>query len=591
MDPYEHRRSRPLHKYRHGWRHLQQHRTGVRHGHRRHEQHTTPDPQRTPTDSLRHARRVLRRSQPGELARQALVGTLLALAIAFVVFSVWGLLTVLEARNDLRGAQSEATALAHDRTQLFTSVGRARAAEQIAAMHRGASDAASLVDGSIPLEALGWIPFVGQQVHGVTSLVNDFNTTSVQAGSLLASLRTVVGASHGTSISLPALKALDDKVRQSVAVLTPLNRGSGLLIGPLASARDTFDTEISEVTGLLTTGGHLLDYAQPFLGSQGPRTYFVAGENNAEMRDQGAVLSWAILSANDGTFTMTKSHSVGTISLRHPAPVALPPGTLAAFGQLQPTRIWQSVNATADFPLSAQIMAAMYHQRTHKSVDGVIGVDPITLQHMLEATGRVYVKGIPGAVKSSNVIYVLMHGLYLLYPHAYQIGTRHDEVAAVASAAVRKMKRHPHLVDLAYLVDQLAKAVKGRHLLVWSKFPVLENAVDQVRRERLARRPGHERDPPHDPVGGRGQARLVRPHRGDLRRHRRPHRATALIKATVVVANTAPKDCTPALRLRPEHQLDGGGPVRRPARPLAAGRHRGGAAASPSRDSCSSARR
>ncbi len=61
---------------------------------------------------------------------------------------------MLSARNDLRGAQSEATALAVDRSQLFTATGRARAADQIRGMQRGASAAVSLVDNSIPLQAL-----------------------------------------------------------------------------------------------------------------------------------------------------------------------------------------------------------------------------------------------------------------------------------------------------------------------------------------------------------------------------------------------------------------------------------------------------
>ncbi len=121
-------------------------------------------------------------------------------------------------------------------------------------------------------------------------------------------------------------------------MLAPLNRGSGLLIGPLADARNTFDGEIAKITGLLTTGGHLLDYAGPFLGADGPRTYLLAGENNAEMRDQGAVLSWALLTANDGTFSMTHAQSVGTLSIRHPADVTLPAGTVSAFGLLQPTQ-------------------------------------------------------------------------------------------------------------------------------------------------------------------------------------------------------------------------------------------------------------
>jgi len=542
MDPYKHRRSRLGHQYRKGWTHYRQHRTGIKHGHRRTSQHTKLDPQRTPVDTVRHAKRVLRGGRPAELARQIALGTLLALGIAFLVLAVWGFITVWQARDELRGAQSEATALAHDRTQLFTAGGRARAASQIGAMHRGASSAASLVDGSIPLKALSWIPFVGQQVHGVTSLVNDFNTTSTQAGTLLASLRQLISASHGTTISLNALNQLNQRVHTSVVALRPLNRGSGLLIGPLATARDNFDKEITQVTALLSTGGHLLDYALPFLGADGPRTYFVAGENNAEMRDQGAVLSWAVLTANHGYFHMTKSHSVGTIRIRHPAPVRLPPGTLAAFAQLEPTQVWQSVNATADFPLSAQVMAAMYHQRTHRAVDGVIGIDPISLQHILEATGGVFVSGVPAQVTSHNVLYVLMHGLYLLYPKGYEQGRRHDEVAAVASAAVAKMKHHPY--DLAYLVDQLAKAVRGRHLLVWSRFHVSEAAVTSfgASGSLVANGPSAV----HLAIESAVAAKLDwYVHTAVIYNVSVDAHGTALIKTTVVVDNTAPKGCKP----------------------------------------------
>ena len=39
----------------------------------------------------------------------------------------------------------------------------------------------------------------------------------------------------------------------------------------------------------------MLSYVLPFLGADGPRTYLIAGENNAEMRDQGAVLSLALM--------------------------------------------------------------------------------------------------------------------------------------------------------------------------------------------------------------------------------------------------------------------------------------------------------
>ena len=550
MEPYEHRRSRFLHRYRYGWSHYTQHRDGIKHGHRRRSRHHAAPPTASPRETLHKGRRFLRGRWPAEIGTQIALGTAIALGIVFVVCTVWGVLTILTARHDLTGAQSEAAALAQDRNQLFTAKGRHIAAGRIAAMQRGADRAAALVDNSIPLKVLSWIPFVGQQVNGVTSLVNDFDTTSTQAGALLSSVNGLVASSHGTTISLGALSILDARVHQAVIALRPLDRGSGLLVGPLASARDTFDREIVKVTSLLGTGQHLLDYAGPFLGTNGPRRYLIAGENNAEMRDQGAVLSWAILTAQNGTFTMSSAASVGKLAIRHAAPVALPPGTAVAFGALQPTRVWQSTNATASFPLSGQIMAAMYHQRTGRTVDGVIGVDVPALQHLLQATGTVRVKNIPLPVSAKNAAYVLLNGLYKLYPAGWEQGLRHDEIAAVAKAAVDKMKRHPY--DIAYLVDQLAKATRGRHLLVWSRYPVLERAVTQFGGSGSLVDQGTSAI--HLSIQSAVAAKLDwYIHTAVTYRIAVDQNGAVTITTTVVVANTAPVGCRPHYVCGPDH--------------------------------------
>jgi len=550
MEPYEHRRQRPLHRYRYGWGHYVQHRDGERHGHRRRAHRHSTKPQATPADAIRRSRRFLRGRWPAEIGKQVGIGLALALGIAFAVCAVLGVLTILQARHDLRGAQSEATAIATDRNQLFTAAGRARAATRIEAMQKGADSAAQLVDSSLPLRVLSWIPLVGQQVTGVVQLVDDFDVTSHQAGTLLASVNTLVAVSHGTSVSLPALDILDLRVHQAVIALRPLNRGSGLLIGPIASARDSFDKQIVKVDSLLATGQHLLDYVGPFLGTQGPRTYLIAGENNAEMRDQGAVLSWAVLTADNGTFSVSKAQSVGKLAIRRPAPYPLPPGTASAFGALQPTRVWQSVNATGSFPLSGAVMAAMYHQRTGKSVDGVIGVDVVTLRHLLEVTGPVFVPGIPAAVRAHNVEYVLLHGLYLLYPAGWEQGLRHDEVAAVAKAAVDHMKAHHY--DLAYLVDQLAKSTRGRHLLVWSRFSRLESAVFGFGASGSLVDGGTSAI--HLAIQSAVAAKLDwYIHTAVTYRVLVDQNGTATISAKIVVANTAPPNGRPHYVFGPDH--------------------------------------
>ena len=184
----------------------------------------------------------------------------------------------------------------------------------------------------------------------------------------------------------------------------------------------------------------------------------------------------------------------------------------------------------------------------------MIAVDPIMLQHILDATGRVHVGGHPRerAVKADNVVYVLMHGLYLLYPHDYQIDRRHDEVAAVASAAVRKMKRHPHLVDLAFLVDQLAKAAKGRHLLVWSRFPKLESAVERFGGSGSLVAQGTNTI--HLAIESAVAAKLDwYVHTAAIYDVTVDEFGNAFLKVTIGVANTAPKGCKPHYVCGPDH--------------------------------------
>jgi len=123
-------------------------------------------------------------------------------------------------------------------------------------------------------------------------------------------------------------------------------------------------------------------------------------------------------------------------------------------------------------------------------------------------------------------------------------------VAAVASAAVRKMKHH-HF-DLAYLVDQLAKAVRGRHLLVWSSFPSLEAAITRFGASGSLTALGPSEI--HLAVESAVAAKLDWYIRTSVSYAISvDQNGAATIQATIVVKNTAPKDCTPHYVCGPDH--------------------------------------
>ena len=457
MPRFEHKKSRRLHVYRHGWAHYKQHRDGIKHAHRRKKR-------RRPTGAPTH-----------HLRNGLLIGAAAALVLlAFLAAAAYR--TLLNARTDLLRAENAATIIGHSTKDLTSQRGRQILAANLSLMKGEASQANRAVQDSLSLKVLSIVPLVGDQVDGVTSLVGDLHTASSQADGLLRQVNLTAKDSRPTAISMPDLTALSSEVDQAVAALRPLDRPSSGLWGPVASARATFNKDISTLTGLLSNGGRALHYALPFLGASGSRSYFLAAENNSEMRDQGAVLSWALLNATNGSYDVSGASSVGKLALSAPAPFPLPPGTQLVFGPLQPTQVWQSTNATADFPLSGADMATMYSTaRPGSHVDGVIGIDVIAVRDLLKLTGPVKVDSIPKPVTASNLVPLVLHELYLSYPAGDQQRVRQDDLASIAQAVVDKLK-HSH-VDVGALIKTLANATQQRHLLLWDSNPSYESTV------------------------------------------------------------------------------------------------------------------
>lgn len=466
---YHHRRNRPLHLFRYGWHHFTQHRDGIRHRHSRHRESSVPTYR--PRLSRLPRRVVLR-----ELRWQVLRGLGLAIGVVLLWAGAMGAWDIWKAKGDLTHAQNSATKLIDARADLVSKYGRQLALLTLSDMHQSAFEADKRLSGSAALKVLSWIPVVNTQVNGLVKGANDVDVVSAEGEKLVRAASACADASHGNYVDLPTLKLLADQVNLSRDALSGRVRSASGLIGPIHRARVALNEQLTLLNGLLGDGSHALTFAQTFLGANGPKTYFVAGLNNSEMRDQGAVLSWALLHVNHGVFEMSNASSVGTISLSSPAVTISDPGTKEVFGPLEPTRIWQSVNAVGDFPTSARWMMAMYGKARGQAVDGVLGIDVVTLENILRVVGAVRIPTVRKNIDHTNVAKLLLHDLYLKYPAGSQ-QWRHDEISSVAQAAVTKMKRGNF--DSANLIKALAQSTPGRHILFYDPHTAQQQLVTQ----------------------------------------------------------------------------------------------------------------
>jgi hypothetical protein len=392
--------------------------------------------------------------------------------VVWLVVSTWQ--RVDTARADLASARAQIAGMVDVRTQLLSSNGRLTAAqslEQVSQKARAAMDELRVSPG---LDILGVLPYLHTQRDASIQLAQDVAQAAQDGQQLLTIVDTLATHSSGTTVALGDLTALDGQLGLSVDQMSAMDRPAHGLIGPLAQARQKFDGVDAKVVGLLSQGKQVVDYALPFLGADGPRTYLLAAENNAEMRDQGAVLSYAVLSTANGTYSVTRSQSVGALALAHPAPFTLPAGTAAVFGTYQPTLLWQSTNAPADFALSAADMQSMYQQVTGVKVDGVIGIDVPMVARLLRLTGPVRVPGIPAPVSAANVTRVLLHDLYA----GEKPGTdpaRKEELASVFQAVVDRLRAER--IDPGELANTLAQGVATRDLLAWDDVGAYERTI------------------------------------------------------------------------------------------------------------------
>ena len=449
MTPYHHRQQRIGHRFRYGFSHWNQHRKHQSHHH-------------APVQGI-----------DWRAWKVAGTGLFVLLVLVVLVLGALAARNIVRAQHSMDAARATISAALDNRHELTTPAGRTQAGVDINAVQLDVNIAYNAVHNSLALNVFGSLPILHGQIQGLLQLIQDAGETATLGGELLQQVNTLAATTQGLTISIPQLQSLRTAVASAHTQLSSMDRPSGGLWGPLGSARASFDTEDARLTALLGTGSSVLSYALPLVGADGPRVYLIAGQNNAEMRDQGEVLSSALMHSANGTFSLD-STAPSDAPLSQPVNVPLPPGTQAIFGALDPTQLWQSVNASADFPLSGQIMQAMYQVVTGIHVNGVVGIDVPGLVSLLQLSGPVTVPDIAGPVSAGNASDVLLHQLYADFPAGDQT-QRHDDISAVAKAVIDKMKTEH--VDLAALAVALANDVAGRHLMAWDENPANEAII------------------------------------------------------------------------------------------------------------------
>ena len=477
-------------------------------------------------------------------------------ALVAAVLGAVGFAQALRAQTRLIGVRASLQAAVDDPAALSTPEGRRAALAQVDGAVASIGVARSRIAGSPVLALAGAVPGLRSQRAGFIQLIDDSAVAARAGRDLLATVDRLADRTQIRDGVLPldGMRELQQHVRAAGDTIGERARFEGGLWGPLGDARRQFDEVALSNSRRLVEGAEALGAARTFLGSNGRRQYLIAAQNNAEMRDQGAILSYVAISVTEGRMSIDRQGSVQELTLKGPTATPVPPGTQEVFGSIRPTQMWQSVNATADFAFSGRVMADMYRQATGQAIDGVIALDVPALARVLAIVGPVSIEGVAEPFTASNVGRLLLHDFYQGLGPASDNILRRERLGEVVEAVVDRITTGSR--DAVVLGRALGDAAGGGHLRLWSA-----DATEEAVFERTGLGGGPATKDPdrtfHVAVENRTASKMdffLKPSvRQDVRLTKD---GAAVVRTTVVMDNQAPRDAPPSYQFGPAEIVD-----------------------------------
>ncbi len=339
-----------------------------------------------------------------------------------------------------------------------------------------------------PLVApLRFLPVIGQHVELGQDLSGAAADLAARALAVVDDGDISTLAPKEGRIDLTAVRALAPDVEaaaRSVATTRLLIEGSrdDWLAPPVRRRLVTLDASLIRGGDQLDALGVILGVLPALLGEDEPRRAFAGFTTPSEVRGLGGLLgNFAELEAREGTIRLVRTGR-DTDLIREGRPAAerqleAPPGYLQTWGSYGPAR-WQNVTLSPDGPSVGQAVASLYPQSGGRPVDVVALIDTNGLAALLELTGPVTVGSWPEPLTAANATRILGIEQY----QRYADNDNDKRIAFLAELTTTTFERlltlDPKRLKLA--AGCLGRAVRGRHLVLWSERPEEQRVFERL---------------------------------------------------------------------------------------------------------------
>lgn len=407
-----------------------------------------------------------------------LVGASVVLLV-ILGLGVWVAVGAFQAKSDLEAARGHAQA-AKDALLDGNTEAASQSADEALVSARNARDATHSLAWNV-VSSVPWVgsPFkTGQQVTEVVlGLASDVLRPAADVGLTIAPDRLY----RDGRVDVDLLRSQEFELSELAGNAKRLNAEAAAISDPryvslLSDARSQLQHQISGVASVIEYTALAARLAPSMMGADGPRSYFMGFQTNAEVRGTGGLLGgYGILNFNDGVPTVD-TLAPNTDLANAAAPVEFGPEYDQQYGYNQPFFDIRNSNLSPHFPYAAQIWKGMWLEQTGMDVSGAIAIDPVALSYILGAVGPVTMPD-GEVVSRDNVVELTEATAYSRFT-ADQRAERKQYLEDIASAVVSKMTRPVN--SPRQLLEALGRAVSERRIAVWSALPEEQELLEQT---------------------------------------------------------------------------------------------------------------
>lgn len=400
------------------------------------------------------------------------------LALVVLGLGCWTVVGAFQARSSLEQARTSAQD-AKDALLEGDTAAASQSAGDALVHARVARDATHSLAWNI-VAGVPWLgsPFkTGQQVTDVVlGLASDVLQPAADLGVVISPDRLY----RDGRVDVDLLRSQEPQLSKLATNAMRLNGEASEIADPrymslMSDARSELQGQISNITSLIENVSLAARLAPSMMGADGPRTYFMGFQTNAEARGTGGLLGgFGILRFDDGVAT------VENLAPNNDLAGALGPVDLGLeydqqYGFQRPFDDVRNSNMSPHFPYAAQIWKAMWAHETGMDVDGVMAIDPVALSYILGAVGSIIMPD-GEVITKDNVVELTESTTYIRFPDDQVARKRY--LQDIASEVVKKITGP--VESPRKLLDALGQAVTERRIAVWSASPEEQKLLEET---------------------------------------------------------------------------------------------------------------